>query len=159
MHPLHDNRRRILFYFAAVLCAIPLCLIPLAGRSAREVRESRVLQARFAPRNADDGGRGSVVAVAHDPFVADRPVIRVSSSTGSVVGMRVVQGQPVGTFGVPSVSAIATGASPRALVAEAGHVRVVAIGDTVAGSRVRSIDAKGVRLQKGTLLPLAQERP
>jgi hypothetical protein len=90
--------------------------------------------------------------------------------------MRVQQGQSMGfvlpanrgasgtpvqdaVFSVPTVRAIVTGASSRALIEENGETLVVGIGDVVTGSPIVSVDSSGIRLKNGTVFALTEERP
>jgi len=168
LHPLDESTRRKIVACAAFCCAVSLCLAPLAGRTSFELaRERRVLAARFRTPELDAPRRDQPVAVARDPFIAERdedaPNREVPvAANENVVGMRVMQGQPIGFavgYGVPQITAVITGTSPRALADDGAHVRVIAIGDSLAGSRVVSIDGAGVRLSNGTVLRLAEDRP
>lgn len=178
MHPLGDAQRRRLRTWSALLCAIPLCLAPLAGRSSFELAsEQAAFDARFAaaPQNV---WSDKPVAVARDPFVPEPPAPTLENrepmtATG-VVGVHVRQGDSMGFAlpantaaaatrpgenlpGIVAVTAIVTGPSPHALVDDGEHVRVVGVGDMLAGSRVLAIDGSGIRLQNGTLLTLTEK--
>lgn len=179
MHPLRDAQRRRLLDWAALLCAIPLCLAPLAGRSSFELAGERAaFDARFsAPQQGVP--KYTPVTVARDPFVPEAPAPAIGdqeqTARAGVVGMHVMQGDPMGFLlpvnradaGAPlvngpaaiiTVTAIVSGSSPRALVDEGDRVRVVGIGDMLGGARVLGIDESGVRLQNGTLLALTESR-
>lgn len=179
MRPLAERQRRRLLTWSSLLCAIPLCLAPLAGRSSFELAsEQAAFNARFSSAQLENVWNDKPVAVARDPFVpeASAPAIgdqAGASSRSSVVGMQVTQGDSMGfvlpanpgaagtplatgTSGMVTVTAIVSGPSPRALIDDGGHVRVVAIGDMLGGLRVLGIDASGVRLQNGTLLALTE---
>ncbi len=163
MRPLNDRSRCRLLAGAAVLCAVPMLLIPLAGRSAFEVNDEQfAFVQRFKQLPRDIAAPKTSVKIARDPFLGDLsgqiPIeTRVGGDT-RVVGMRVVQGAPMG-IDVPNavtVRAIVSGKPPRALVEVSGHVRVVGPGDALAGSMIRRIDRSGVLLQNGVLLMLAE---
>ena len=55
-----------------------------------------------------------------------------------------------------SVTAVATGADPTAIVEEAGSVRIVTIGDTLDGSTVAAIGDAGVVLADGRRLTIGR---
>ena len=163
LQPLNDRERRTLLTWSAVLCAIPLCLAPLAGRSSFELASERAaFDARFSPPSIDAVWNDKPVVVARDPFVPERKPVVNATPAQSVIGMHVTQGQPIG-FVVPSgtmaVRAVVTGASPRALIDDGARVRVVGIGDMLAGFKVVGIDRGGVHLQNGTVMPLPEENP
>lgn len=177
LRALGDAERRRMLSWSALLCAVPLCLIPLAGRSSFELAsEQAAFNARFATPAPDTLWHDKPLSIARDPFIPETASPGPLWSTGSVVGMQVTQGQPIGfvlpvnrgAAGTPvenpaqgpgSVTAIVTGPSPRALIDDGSRVRVVGDGDMLAGSRVAAIDGAGVHLQNGTLLPLAEDRP
>lgn len=152
---------------AAVCCAVPLCLLPLAGRSSLELAgDQAALDARFeAPLLQVVWSRHSV-ALVRDPFVGEtlqHGTAPEQSTSRGVIGMHVTQGTPIGFLADKqageTVSAVVVGASPRALVDDGGAVRVVAIGDRLGGSRVTGIDGRGVRLANGSLLELGGGEP
>jgi hypothetical protein len=59
----------------------------------------------------------------------------------------------------PRVTAVVTGRHPFALVDEAGTTRVVTVGDRIDGDTIAGIDAVGVRLERGAMLPVAPPAP
>jgi hypothetical protein len=153
LHPLDDGSRRKLFTFAVVCCSVPLLLAPLAGRSAFEVRGERdVLVQRFQETPLSPVPANASVTIDRDPFIADNP-------PGDVVGMHVIRGASTGIAlpGVPIVRAIVSGTSPRALIDENGHARVVQTGDPIAGSKIVSIRGDGIVLQNGVVLKLVEQ--
>lgn len=178
MRPLDDGQRRRLLTWSALFCAIPLCLAPLAGRSSFELAsEQAAFNARFSAPQLQNVWKDKPVAVARDPFVPEASTAHGGNEPapgGSIVGMQVTQGASMGfvlpanrgaagtplasaASGVPTVTAVVTGPSPRALIDDGEHVRVVGIGDMLGGSRVRAIDGSGVRLQNGMLLALTED--
>lgn len=179
MRPLDDAQRRRLFTWSALLCAIPICLAPLAGRSSFELAgEQAAFNARFSTVQPQNVWNDKPLAVARDPFVPEAPTAasgdKEPMAASGVVGMHVAQGSPIGFVlppnrgaagtplgsggpGMVTVTAVVTGPSPRALIDDGERVRVVAIGDMLGGSRVRSIDRSGVRLQNGTLFALTED--
>lgn len=177
MLPVDEGERRRLLCLSAILCVIPLCLAPLAGRSSFELAsEHAAFDKRFNGPSFDTVWNDKPVDVARDPFVAER-ALPVSTGPGNgIVGLHVTQGQPIGfvlppnsgasgtpvqgsSVDLPSVTAIVSGSSPRALIDDGMHVRVIGIGDSLAGSRVLSIDGAGVHLRNGRVLVLGEDGP
>ncbi len=178
MQRLDDRVRRRLLAFSAMLCAIPVLLTPLAGRSSFELAsEQAAFNARFSAPQLPSAWKDSPIAVERDPFIAQTGnAADATSPRLDVIGMQVVQGQPMGyaapangvvsavpvadvTYGVPAVRAIATGVSPHALIEENSHARIVGIGDIVAGSPIVAIAAGAIRLKNGAVFTLTQEHP
>lgn len=178
MHPLDDAQRRRLLTLSAVFCAIPLCLAPLAGRSSFELADERAaFTARFSAPDLQSVWSDKPLSVARDPFVPEvavQPAPADAAADSRVVGMHVTQGDSMGfalpgnrravgapsqgTAALPSITAVVTGPSPRALVDDGDRVRVVGVGDRLAGSRVAAISGAGVRLRNGLLLTLTEDR-
>jgi hypothetical protein len=160
------NRKRLLCV-AAALCATSLALAPLAGRSSFELTRERALYAeRISSPQPPASPKRAAISRVRDPFVADAaPIAQGGMPLGGAVvnpvsGMRVVQGASTGfPLGAPIVRAIVSGDSPRALVEDGGRVRVVGVGDVLAGSPVVSIDRQGIRLGNGVRLGFAGNRP
>lgn len=139
LHPLRDGDRRRLLYVAAVLCTAPMLLLPLAGRSNFEIGDERaVFDRRFSAIVPARVEAKAAVTVTRDPFAPDEALESPSPKPGA--------------NGAVSVEAIVSGATPKALVEENARVRVVGIGDPLAGSRIVEINGAGLRLQNGTLL-------
>ena len=141
-----------------MLCAIPLVLMPLAGRSSFEVAAERAtfVQRFRAPEFRPFHMRAyRAPAVLRDPFA-----IPVRAAAHDVTGMRVVQGASTG-IPVPAanvrVTAIVEGADARALVEENGAVRVVRRGDRLGAWIVRSVEPGGVRLTNGSFIAIGRE--
>lgn len=176
MRPVDETERKRMLTWSALLCAIPLCLAPLAGRSSFELAgEQAAFNARFSAPQLQSVWSDKPVNISRDPFVPETagPTTETTYQTsGGVVGMQVTQGESMG-FALPAgrvagtplagatgpltVTAIVTGPSPRALVDDGGRVHVVGVGDPLSGSAVASIDGSGVRLRNGLLLPLSEE--
>jgi hypothetical protein len=149
LQPLDERPRRRMLLLAAVLCAVPMLLLPLAGRSAFEVADERTAFVQRFPQHATPSKTAErALNVARDPFVADAP----AAVAGGVVGMHVVQGASMGISvpDAPEVRAIVSGSSPRALIEQSGRVRVVAPGDALSGSTIVRIDGGGLLLKNGT---------
>lgn len=166
MRPLDDTQRRRTLLCSVLLCVVPLFLAPLAGRSSLEVAGERaMLDARFSAPSLAATWSAKPVNVARDPFIPEVAKSAVAPRAGAVVGVHVTQGQPIGYAASPNqgpilgVVAIVTGASPRALVDDGSHVRVVGIGDVLDGSRILRIDRAGIHLVNGTVLALAEDEP
>ncbi|HKU66884.1 MAG TPA: hypothetical protein VJP85_03815 [Candidatus Baltobacteraceae bacterium] len=158
MRPLDDRLRRQLFAWSATLCAIPLCLVPLAARSSFEVASERAaFDARFSAPALRLTWNRPPVNVSRDPFVPEVRVEAGAPAASGIVGVHVTQGQPIGFAGPAAVvTAVVTGPSPRALVDDGARVRVVGIGDVLGSKRIVSIDAVGVHLENGVLLPVLE---
>ena len=131
--------RGTLLAISAVLCALGLCLLPVAGESALQIHTAqRTFDARFAsavPQDSTDGPLPS-----RDPFEPDEVQPQPAAARTAVAAV--------------AVRAIVAGADPRALIEEAGRMRIVQPGDTVRFSTVRSISAQGIVLGDGTKLML-----
>ncbi len=126
--------------------------MPLAGQSSSEFFGERPSVA--APATASpivETPRERAIYVKRDPFEAEEP----RQGNAAAAGTRAVQGQPMPAAG-PLVTAVVLGPSARALVDDGMRVRIVQPGDALAGSVVRSIDAAGVHLATGAILPLAE---
>lgn len=164
MRELDEAARRRLLVWSAVLCAFALGLAPLAGRSSLELAHERTaFAARLSSPAVDSGWKQRPVEVTRDPFVAESaPLGAQNPVDAGIAGTHVTQGAPTGYVvpgAAPVVTAVAIGTSPLALVDDGTHVRVVKVGDDVAGSRVTAIDNAGVRLQNGARLALARDVP
>lgn len=175
MQSLDDRTRRQFLTLSAMLCAIPVFLAPLAGRSSFELAsEQAAFNARFNAPQLPPAWNDSPVSIERDPFIAD--IQETPPPDSSVAGMQVVQGQSMGfvlpanrvasgapnqgaAFGLPTVRAIVTGLSAHALIEENARARVVGVGDVVAGSPIAAIEAGGIRLKNGTIFTLTEEHP
>lgn len=175
MRPISSNRRKYLFRASLLLCVGSGLLAPLGARSSIEITPERLpggLDLRapiLAPEVVD-----TAVTVVRDPFTPDRPQIvqRELGNPSAEIGMQVQQGAPIGIvlppnrgaagqaeFNSITIRAIIVGRQANALVEEGGSVRVVSVGDTIAGRRVLSIGAAGVRVAGGARYPLAEVGP
>lgn len=178
MRPLHEHERRRMLTWSALLCAIPLCLAPLAGQSSFELAsEQAAFNARFSAPSLETVWNDKPVDVSRDPFMPEHGHnVALLPEPPGIVGMHVMQGAATGfvlpanrgAAGTPvqdgspipsTVTAIVTGPSARALLDDGAHVRVVSVGDALAGSRIIAIDPSGVHLQNGTVMPLAEDNP
>lgn len=150
MEPIDDRRRRHLTALAALLCAVPVALAPLAARSSLDANRDRAaFGERFVKPLPPLQWKARAVRVSRDPFLADADA--AAKPAAIAAHMPVVQ--------TAFVEAVATGGTPRALVQDGAQARIVGIGDALAGSRVTAIDAEMVRLANGTVLHLVQAVP
>lgn len=136
---IDDRTRAILLTVAAVACSIAACLLPVAGESALQIHTA---QQTFDARL----GSAALPAPPDDPLPARDPFAPDS-----------VQSAPVGRKAAPvlvAVRAVIAGSDARALIEEAGRMRIVQIGDRVAASTVRAITARGITLADGTAVQL-----
>ena len=151
MNPISNGTRRKMVAGSAVLCAVPLFLAPISGRSSFELAAERTaFTSRFglsAPRVRPDSAQ---VRIMKDPFVPQ---------SAFVIAPRSVQAKDSKNGFVPLLRAIASGASPLALLEENGRVRIVGIGDAVGGSSVVSILSDRIRLQDGRTIQVNGETP
>lgn len=178
MRPLHEDERRRMLTWSALLCAVPLCLTPLAGRTSFEIAtEQAAFQMRFSTPSLETVWNGKPVDIRRDPFQPEQGAKNaLAAAPGGLVGLHVTQGASIGFIlpanhgsagspvqvtaqGNPSITAIVTGPSPRALIDDGAHVRMVGVGDALAGSRILAIDAAGIHLENGTVMPFAEEHP
>ncbi|HUY42075.1 MAG TPA: hypothetical protein VMV82_11015 [Candidatus Dormibacteraeota bacterium] len=93
---------------------------------------ARIRIGRLAPL-----GVPSPIALKRDPFIPRAAEL------------------PSGTV----VEAVLLGESPHALISVGAQTAIVGVGDAVAGIRIQSIDARGVRLADGTRLWLRGAAP
>jgi len=173
LRPLDERQRRRALLWSALLCAVPVCLAPLAARSSFEIAgEKAAIDSRFNAPPLERTWNGKPVHIDRDPFMPENrdaaPAMTVPVQTqNGIVGMHVTQGAPIGYTAspghasgtMPRVTAIVTGPAPRALIDDGLHVRVVGIGDPLDGSHVAHIERAGVRLANGTLVPLTEDQP
>lgn len=150
LRPLTEPARRRIFGAAAMLCAVPVLLAPLAGRSSFELREEReAFQRRFAVPHVSANVLPAPV-IARDPFVpqaSETETVHVAAGTLMKAAHAVV------------VRAIVSGPSPRALIEEEGRVRIVAAGDMVRGARVMRIGESAILLSDHAILTLEERMP
>jgi hypothetical protein len=121
-------------------------LTPVAGRTTFEVAGERAaFDSRFSLPSSSTWWNERPLRILRDPFVPEKQTQAPTSTIPSAA--------------MPVVTAIVTGRAPHALVEDRGRIRVVAVGDSLGGSRVAAIDERGARLQNGLLLPLTEDRP
>lgn len=162
---LDDTGRRRMMRISAVACASACLLAPLAGRSSGGPNgASGGAEVRLRPPLLPAEATPAPVEVTRDPFevgafrkIESNDAAGISPLTLTLPPNAGAAGVPFGglpVFGAPTLRAIVTGASARALIEDAGTVRVVAVGDALAGSQIVSIGAGGVRLRSGVVYRL-----
>ena len=136
-------------------------LMPLGARGAAGDGPAAVILATPAPPVQ----REAAVVPSRDPFAGPDPA-KSAAPSSTLAALPSVPGPLPPNLGaqggqVPGpppplarVTAIATGAHPSALVEEAGNVRLIGLGDKLAGASVDAIDASGVHLSDHTTLGL-----
>ncbi|MBV8644918.1 MAG: hypothetical protein JO225_13515 [Candidatus Eremiobacteraeota bacterium] len=135
-------------------------LMPLGARGAAGDGPAAVVLATPAPPVQ----REAAVVPSRDPFAGPDPA-KSAAPSSTIAALPTVPGAlppNLGAQGGPlpappplaRVTAIATGAHPSALVEEAGNVRLIGLGDKLAGASVDAIDAAGVHLSDHTTLGL-----
>jgi len=133
---LYDGQRAVIFRWGMLLAAAACALAPLSGASSATPRNgvagARIRIGRLAPL-----GVPSPIALKRDPFIPRAAEL------------------PSGTV----VEAVLLGESPHALISVGAQTAIVGVGDAVAGIRIQSIDARGVRLADGTRLWLRGAAP
>lgn len=134
-----QGNRGFLLAVALVMCVVPLCLAPLAGRSMHEIASERELYGTRFSTQSTEKAYDNPVAV-RDPFVPED-----IQTPGPTAARGAIQSA------APAVSiivhAVVTGDAARALVEDNGRIRIVQLGDPLGGSRVASITGQGVRLE------------
>jgi hypothetical protein len=138
-----------------MVCAVPIVLMPIAGRSSFELaREQAAFNARFNAPVVPARWKTADVRISRDPFVPEHSVLpHEDEQTASVTSTANA------AFEAAVVRAVVTAPARRALVDENGSVRIVAVGDSVAGSPVVAIERSGIRLQSGQVLRLTGDAP
>jgi hypothetical protein len=141
--PLRTERRRAvlrvsLCAFAGALLLAPLA-VPIPSPAGAGVPPQPVPAAdpSFAQTPEPE------VRILRDPFVPEAATVAADGQ---------------GASEAVAVEAIALGESPRALVRAGSATRIVRIGDALEDSRVSGIDARGVLLENGDVLPFAVQR-
>lgn len=136
---IDDRTRSLLFGASGVLCAVGLCLLPVAGQSALQIHTAR--------QTLDDRLSGiPVTEPADDPVPVRDPFASEDAPQGNAAV------KPVRA--AVAVRAIIAGDDPHALVEEAGRIRIVQLGDPLRSATVRAITTQGLVLSDGTALRL-----
>lgn len=142
-----DAQRKGLLSIGACMCATAVALTPLAGRSSFDAGVVHAASAsRVTVAAAAQSTPAPPVVVVRDPFLNETQDVSAAQ-------------KPVGAAGAPShgfpvVRAVISGTQPRALVDQDGSIRIVAIGDRIAGARIEAIFARSIRLANGVTLEL-----
>ena len=152
MYPISNTARRKVVVGSAILCAVPLFLAPISGRSSFELTAERIaFTNRFGIPIPRFRRHAIHVHITRDPFVPE-PAFVVSPRD-------VLAKDSDHRLTNPLLRAIVFGASPRALLEENGRVRIVGLGDAVDNSRVTSILSDSIRLQDGRTIQVNGEAP
>ncbi len=113
---------------------------PFSAAVARPAQPDR--RAAFAPAPAGLPVLPPNAGAPPYPFAAPLHALAASPPTASAPRSVVVK-------------AVVTGPRPVALVVDSGTTRLITVGDRIAGAAIAAIDAGGVRLADGTLIPVA----
>lgn len=167
LRPLERTSRRALVTgsLATVICSA--LMVPLAGSTSGYLavprRASESLKSTAL--TGDDPWKAPAVTIRRDPFLPEAALVTARpsppESAPAVVGMKVVQGEPISagaTSGI-AVLAIAFGARSKAVVRLGGTTKIVAPGDFINTSRVESILPDRIVLSDGRNLMLARRPP
>ncbi len=155
MLPIRDGTRRVCSVLALASLAAGIASMPRNARSAASVPGAPVIGIPLTPP------RDPVpVLIRRNPFVGGSVP---ASSPSSLPGMGTLSRTdfvPAGATSLPTVTAIAVGERPTAVVQQDGTSRIHTVGDHVAGHVIVSISLDGVRLDDGRLLGIgAAARP
>ncbi len=159
LRPLYDEQRKSLLRLAAMLLLGSGAILPVTAH------ESFVARADVAAVNV------SLVPLAvPGPLIFPGYSLRRDPFTPNILERGAASSLPHSAFdlvlpanagaggaeppGAIVVRAIVIGAHASALVDIGGNVDVLGVGDRVAGARIVSVGAAGIRLDDGTLLPL-----
>jgi len=161
--PLYDEQRKSLSRLAAMLVLGSGAILPVVAH------ESFVARADVAAVNVGVvplAVPGPLIfpgySLRRDPFTPDaadtgaerEPVGSLSRSAFDLVLPPNAGADGSEPHGAVAVRAIVIGAHAKALIDIDGNVNVLGVGDRVAGARIASVSAAGIRLDDGTLLPL-----
>lgn len=154
MQPLTEQGRKTLFAIAAFVCAIPVVVAPLAGRSARQLMpNSAAASDSFKLRSVRTPAPRAYVRITRDPFVPDKPINARGSAPPNAPGNLAQRCTE------PIVRGVAIGQRAQAIVACGGRIELISAGDRLNGSQVINITSSGVVLSGGTVLPLLEDSP
>lgn len=141
MRPLDYRSRLRLLRLSAALCAAPLLLAPMAGRTSLGLRAERQAFDRHVTAPPSPVQKAVNISLLRDPFRLETESDQSSRTTPSM----------------PIVRAVVTGRDAAALVEDAGTTRIVRSGDTVGGQVVTSIDAGGVHFRTGAVSAVTEK--
>lgn len=169
---LYDDERRSLARLASMLIVGAIAVVPLTTQSS-SVAGAADVRAQNDQSGLDLPARLTFPAysVSRDPFVPEHSIraklegSALRSWQGSEIGVVLppnagaAQDGPIAPLNgtspsAPIVRAIVLGKPARALVEDAGSIRVLGIGDRIGELVVASITAEGITLSDGTRLML-----
>lgn len=139
-----SSDRSGLLHVAIAFCAVAVLLSPLAARSARVSSSSPGTTVVLPP---------TMAMPAETPF----PKIYVERDPFAAPSYMQTPSQAAQTRAV--VRAVASGPRASALVEEDGQTRLVSVGDSVDGSAIVRIDARGIVLGNGARVRLEDLQP
>lgn len=165
--PIESTGRRVVIKNCVIVGLCAMMLLPaIASPSDWIANHEMPFRAKQASGVAAEPLEWKPIVVDRDPFVATfQPQNSASASAAiavrDIVGMRVIQGHPLSSLGVPTaiIRAIAIGRTARALVEINGITRVVGPGDKVGSFTIKSILANRVQLSDGSVLTLDRKYP
>jgi len=149
MPPLPDAVRRLCSGLALVSLVLGIATMPLSVRSAAN--------SSLFPRTVASIARGNavstVVPIQRNPFQSDPTPFASRAQAFPRTTAPVTNPMPSRGYTLPTVSALAIGTHPSAvLLEENGVSRIRGIGDRVGSHAIVAISLDGVRLDDGTLL-------
>jgi len=147
---LFDDERRALRRAATMLITGALAVIPVTAHfssyaGAATAQEPR----RISPAVLPPRMTFASIDIARDPFVP----IHVPS------GLASPQAQTADSSSGTQVRAIVSGTPTRALIEEAGVVRIVGAGDRIGERTILGIGSGGITLSDGSRIPMPQASP
>lgn len=163
--PIDSAARGALLKGSITVAIAGLVAAPVAG-SDYTAKHHRVTEANPPIVRSEDPWRSALIAVSRDPFYA-QPVsitgnpIPLELGNRSIVGTRVVRGQPILDAEASGVSlrGIISGSTARAIIDAGTGTRIVSPGAYVDGTRVRAILDDRVVLENGLVLRLRAKSP
>ena len=167
---LFDDERTGCQRLSLMLCCGALLVAPFCseGSTAASAAAAVAVRAARVPRLPPPRIEPSI-RIARDPFVPEPSLVGAARSS-DVTPESVFELPPnlgasdatdkngVTSGPIPVLRAIVLGPASRALVETGSGVRVVAIGDTMAGSVVTAIDAAGIVLASGVRIRIARKQ-
>jgi hypothetical protein len=163
---LHPISRALLALAGIIALAAAFAGTPLiarGGASAVPLVAARAADPSFAPA-------GAATVPNRDPFAGGDDELRATPAARaslppipSIPSALAALPPNAGAAGVefaapgPRLAAVATGSHPYALVTDGASIRIVSVGEPLAGSVVTAIDGAGLRLADGTRLGLDRE--
>jgi hypothetical protein len=167
LQPVEKRLRRAVMRASLAVTVCGLLSAPLAGFTSGYVPGHKHSVAS-KPSNVrrEDPWDYRAVNIVRDPFLNEAAFFGSmtsgpTSARSGLIGMKVVQGQPISPAGLTPavVRAIALGREPKAVIDMDGSTRIVAPGDLINGIRVESILSDRVVLRGGTSLRFSSKSP